>query len=247
MSIPKTLNLNIFWGSMSPCPLVLTAFGTLLVSSCVYTFKILCYALDPPWEFFDCVLILCDIYYFLHKAPSHKFVVSHWGRTSSLVAKLTSTGQPSNRGSWKSSSVREGCNDCSRNRQGNITAIKSDKPTTSKNWPAWLTVTPKSPGWRAIMKITTVLQPVIMSLLSLNKVSSSSSLSSSVLSYFSLPSSSSSSHHSNNFLNIIYLFHITFPSPWYSWWFSLFSFKITGYHSQMKLFWQSSNSCRRKQ
>ena len=158
--------------------------------------------------------------------------MSHWGRTSSLVAKLTSSGQPSNRGSGKSSSVREGCNDCSRNRQGNITAIQSDKPSTSKNWPAWLTLTPKSPGWRAIMKITPVLQPVIMSLLSLNKVSSSSS---------------SSSHHSYNFLNIIYLFHVTFPSLWHSWWFSLFSLKITGYHSQMKLFWQSSNSCRRKQ
>ncbi|CAH3144466.1 unnamed protein product, partial [Porites lobata] len=65
------------------------------------------------------------------QAPSHKFVVSHWGRTSSLVAKLTSTGQPSNRGSWKSSSVREGCYDCSQNRQGNITAIQSDKPTTN--------------------------------------------------------------------------------------------------------------------
>ena len=112
-----------------------------------------------PWspsEFFDCVLILCNILYFLHKAPSHKFVVSHWGRTSSLVAKLTSSGQPSHRGSWKSGSVREGCNDCSRNRQGNITAIKSDKPTTSKNWPAWLTVTPKSPVYGAIMKITPV-------------------------------------------------------------------------------------------
>ena len=64
------------------------------------------------------------------------------------------------------------------------------------------------------MKITPVLQPVIMSLLSLNKVSSSSSLSSSVLSYFSLPSSSSSSHHSYDFLNIINLSfsrYVSFP------------------------------------
>ncbi|CAH3191367.1 unnamed protein product, partial [Porites evermanni] len=65
------------------------------------------------------------------QAPSHKFVVSHLGRTSSLVAKLTSTGQPSHRGSWKSGSVREGCNDCSQNRQENITAIQSYKPTTN--------------------------------------------------------------------------------------------------------------------
>ena len=115
--------------------------------------------------------------------------MSHWGRTSSLVAKLTSTGQPSHRGSWKSGSIREGCNDCSQNRQGNITAIQSDKPTTSKNQPAWLTITAKSPMQRVIMKTTPVLQPVIMFLPSLNKVSSSSSslsLSLSLLSYFSL-------------------------------------------------------------
>ncbi|KAJ7386610.1 F-box protein of unknown function [Desmophyllum pertusum] len=60
------------------------------------------------------------------QAPSHKFVVSHWGRTSALVASgLSSTFSKT----WRSAPSGEGCTDCTHNRLENTVINKSDKPT----------------------------------------------------------------------------------------------------------------------
>jgi len=64
-------------------------------------------------------------------APSHKFVVNHWGKTSSLVASGLSSSYSR---SWINGPSGEGCADCTDNRQENIVANKSDKLTTSNYW-----------------------------------------------------------------------------------------------------------------
>jgi len=65
------------------------------------------------------------------QAPTHKFVVSHWGKTSSLVASGLSLSCSR---TWINGPRREGCAGCTNNRQENILTDKSDKNSTSNYW-----------------------------------------------------------------------------------------------------------------
>lgn len=67
-------------------------------------------------------------FFFYCQAPTHKFVVSHWGKTSSLVASGLSLSCSR---TWINGPRREGCAGCTNNRQENILTDKSDKNSTS--------------------------------------------------------------------------------------------------------------------